>query len=164
MAHTVLLGVHIAAGALGLLVGPVAMWRDTRRLATGLPRRATASSAYHWLVLAVCVSAVALVVQHRPDLWWLVPVAAFSYALVLLGRVAPARRFRGWTHAYVHGQGGSYIALVTALIVVALTVDGPLRGAAAAIPWVAPTAIGTPLIEWWRRRLVQAIGGHAATA
>jgi len=57
-----------------------------------------------------------------------------------------------------HGQGGSYIALLTALVVVALTVDGsvdgPVDGAAAALPWVLPALVGTSLIERWRRRLI----------
>jgi hypothetical protein len=60
------------------------------------------------------------------------------YALAVLGRYAAARQFRGWTHAYVHGQGGSYIALVTAFVVVALTVDGPLDGSAALVPGCSP--------------------------
>jgi len=75
---------------------------------------------------------------------------------VLLARWAAARRCRGWLHAYTHGRGGSYIALVTAFVVVALTVDGPLTGAASLIPWLAPTLIGTVLIEQWRRRLTAA--------
>jgi hypothetical protein len=162
MAHAVWLGIHIAAGTLGLLVGPIAMWQDTRRLVGGLSLDTVADRAYHWTVLTVCLSATVLVIWFRPELWWLVPVAAGSYSLVLLGRFAAARRFRGWTHTYVHGQGGSYIALVTALAVVALTVDGPVHGAAQAIPWVLPAAIGTPLLEWWRRRIV--VRAHAAHA
>lgn len=154
MGHNVLLSIHIAAGTLGLLLGPVAMWQVTRRLQAALTPDDAASTAYHWTVLAVCLSAAVLVVWFRPELWWLVPVAAFSYCLVLLGRFALARRFRGWSHAYVHGQGGSYIALVTALVVVSLTVEGPLHGPAEVIPWVAPVVIGTLLIEWWRRQLV----------
>src|SRR6266487_640739 len=122
--------------------------RKTRRPTANGPDTG-ANMAYHWLVLTVCLSAVLLVAWFRRELWWLVPVAAFSYSLVLLARFAAARRFRGWTHAYVHGQGGSYIALVTALVVVALTVDGPLHGPAALIPWVLPTITGTLLIEWW---------------
>src|SRR6266487_2883101 len=157
MAHAVLLGIHIAAGTLGLLVGPVAMWQGTRRLAAAPGPDTVAGRAYHWTVLTVCLSAAVLVVWFRPALWWLVPVAAGSYSLVLLGRLAVARRFRGWTHAYVHGLGGSYIALVTALAVVALTVDGPLHGAAEVIPWALPAAIGIPLIEWWRRLLIRAV-------
>jgi uncharacterized membrane protein len=104
-------------------------------------------------VLLVCVSAVGLVVENRPELWWLVPLSALTYGLAVLAQESATRRFRGWIHAYVHGQGGSYIALVTALIVVALTVDGPVAGAAQLVPWLAPTVLGTVLIEMWHRRL-----------
>jgi hypothetical protein len=99
---------------------------------------------------------VLLVIVDRPDLWLLVIVATLSYGLVLMGRIAGARALKegGWSHAYVHGIAGSYIALVTALLVVALTVDGPIRGPAELIPWVLPAAVGTPLIELWRRHLL----------
>ena len=157
MPHTVLLNIHIAAGALGLLLGPFAMGGDTRALGAGQRPASGISAAYPWTVLAVSLSAIVLIVWYRTDLWWLAPVAAASYALAVLGRYAAARRFRGWTHAYVHGQGGSYIALVTAFVVVALTVDGPLDGPAALIPWVLPTIVGTLLIEWWRRRLLRTL-------
>jgi hypothetical protein len=153
MVHAVVLGIHIAAGALGLFLGPVAMWRGSRRLAEGQSMRSGADTAYQWSVLTVCLSAIVLVIWFRPELWWLVPVAAFSYSLVLLGHVAAATRFRGWTHAYAHGQGGSYIAVVTALVVVASTVDGPVHGPAEAIPWALPVVVGTLLIELWRRSL-----------
>jgi hypothetical protein len=150
-----LLNIHIAAGILGLLLGPLAMWRDTRRLLAGQGPAGGPSAAYPWSVLAVSLSAIVLVARYRADLWWLIPVAVLSYALAVLGRYAAARRFRGWSHGYVHGQGGSYIALVTALLVVSLTVDGPVGGPAALLPWLLPTVVGTLMIEWWRRRLVR---------
>jgi hypothetical protein len=165
MGHTLLLNLHIGAGVLGLVLGPVAMWQDTRALRAGRGPAGGLSAAYPWSVVAVGLSAVLLVVWYRGDLWWLVPVAALSAALALLGRAAAARQFRGWTHGYVHGLGGSYIALVSALLVVSLTVDGPLHGPAALLPWLAPTAVGLLAIEWWRRRLVPAApaapGGRA---
>lgn len=105
-------------------------------------------------MLAVGLSAIGLVAWYRADLWWLAPVAVASYALAVGGRIAAARRIRGWSHGYVHGLGGSYIALVSALLVVSLTVDGPLDGPAALLPWLAPTAVGLILMEWWRRRLL----------
>jgi len=41
-------------------------------------------------------------------------------------------------------------------VVVALTVDGPVKGGPfEVIPWVAPAAIGTVLIEQWRHRLTR---------
>ena len=153
--NPVLLGVHIAAGTVGLVLGPAVMWQESKRLGAGHRANSAAGAAYHAAVLVVCASAILLVVLSRPDLWFLVPVALASYALALLGRMAGARPFRSWSHAYVHGIGGSYIALVTALVVVALTVDGPVKGSAEVIPWVVPAAVGTPLIEVWRRHLLR---------
>jgi hypothetical protein len=157
VAHAILLNLHIAAGTLGLLLGPLAMWQDARALRTRGGPAGGASAAYPWTVLVVSLSAIVLVVGYRDDLWWLVPVAVASYGLAVLGRYAAARRVRGWSHGYVHGLGGSYIALVSALLVVSLTVNGPLGGAAALIPWLLPTAVGLVAIEWWRRRLVAAV-------
>jgi hypothetical protein len=150
----VLLVVHVVAGTAGLLLGLVAMRQDTRRFRAGERNTGPINTSYRWTVLVVCLSAVGLVLVRRPDLWWLVPVSALTYGLAVLASESARRRFRGWTHGYVHGIGGSYIALVTALVVVSLVVDGPVRGAAELIPWLAPTAIGTVLIEVWRRHLV----------
>lgn len=107
---SVLLGIHIALGGLGIALGPVVIWWETRQLMRGRWARSELGAAYHLVVLLICVSAVALVMRTRPDLWALIPVAAASYSLVVLGRIPGARRFRGWTHAYVHGVGSSYIA------------------------------------------------------
>lgn len=153
MVHTALLVVHIVAGTAGLLLGPFVMRQDTQRFAAGERATGRLNAWYSWIVLAVCLSATGLVFDRRPDLWWLIPLSALTIGLTVLARESAARRFRGWTHGYVHGIGGSYIAQFTALIVVALVVDGPVRGPAELIVWLAPTAIGTVLIEVWRRRL-----------
>ncbi len=165
MVHTLLLAAHVAAGTAGLLIGPVAMRQDTRRLRSGDRGTGRSAAAYRALVLVVCVTASALVVENRPELWWLVPVSALTVLLAVLARVSAERRFAGWTHAYAHGQGGSYVALVTALVVVALTVDGPVTGTAQLVPWLAPTVLGTVLIERWRRHLDRAsLSGTPVTA
>jgi hypothetical protein len=151
---TLLLTAHIGLGTLGIILGPAVIWRETRLLQSGRPARSRVGAVYQLVVLLICASAVGLVLTVRPDLWLLIPVAAASYALVVLGRVASERPSPAWLHAYVHGIGGSYIALVTALVVVALTVDGPIKGGVLeVVPWVAPAAVGTALIELWRRRL-----------
>ncbi|GAB2637365.1 hypothetical protein GCM10027088_11480 [Nocardia goodfellowii] len=143
-----MLTIHIVSGSLGLLLGPVVMWLD------GRSRGRRAGYAYLWTVLVICASAVVLVLTRRHDLWWLIPVSALTLALALLARRALSRNGIGWSHAYVHGQGGSYIALVTATIVVSFAIDGPLTGANQLIAWLGPTVVGTPLIELWRRELV----------
>jgi hypothetical protein len=117
------------------------------------PHLGGASIAYAWSVLGVSLTAIGLVVLDWPELWWIAILALLAAALAFLGYLAPRRRGRHWRPAYAHGQGGSYIALVTALLVVALTVDGPVRGAAAVAVWVLPTLVGTSLIRRWHRQL-----------
>ena len=134
--HGSLLALHVAAGALGLILGPVAIWASMHGQLEG-----DAHSAYHWSVLAVCLTASGLVALDLAGLWWLLLLAVLSYALALLGFLAPRRRWRGWVGAYARGQGGSYIALVTASLVVSV------EGTAAVAAWVLPTLVGHPLVE-----------------
>jgi hypothetical protein len=138
MAHTVALIVHIAAGVAGVLLGPTvlyaaAVWRVTRF-----------AGAYHASVLLVCVSAVVLSILDFADLWWFMLVAAGSYAFALRALIAARRRRPGWLPRYIRGQGGAYIALWTAIVVVSVN-DLP-------VVWLIPTAVGAPLIEWLAHR------------
>ena len=157
MSHQALLATHVAAGTLGLLLGPVVMYRQSRRLGPGRSPADRLWQSYVLLVVLVAGTAVVLVVTNRPELWWLVPVSFLTAALVVLAGESMRRRYAGWLHGYAHGIGGSYISLVTAFIVVALTVDGPVTGTASLVPWLAPTVVGTIGIEVWRRRLGRAM-------
>jgi hypothetical protein len=135
--RTVFLGVHVASGVLALALGPVALLGARRQ------RRWFASlrAAYHWTVLLVCATATVVSVLAWSRLWWLVPIAALAYSLTLAGHLGSKLDWPAWVRA--HGWGGSYIALVTALLVVAA------RGVAAVLEvaaWLLPAAIGTPLI------------------
>ncbi len=139
MTGDLVLAVHVAAGAGGLAIGPIAI-RDAARGAPG----GRAGDAYHWLVALVCLSAVALAVGDPSRLWFFAPIAAASYGFALRAYLAARRRHRNWRQAQVRGYGGAYIALVTALIVVSF----------AGLPalWVAPTAIGAPALHWLDHR------------
>jgi hypothetical protein len=137
MLRAVFLVLHIASGAVALVMGPLALLAARRRDGN----RATMLAAYHWTVLATCVTAAVVSVLAWARLWWLVPVAAVSYALVLVGYLAVRHGWPAWVRA--HGLGGSYIALVTALLVVSVRgVSTPAEVAA----WILPAAIGVPLI------------------
>ena len=146
----IILALHVAAGAAGLALGPLAWWTERHA-----PRRSRPGVAYHWAVLAVSLTAIALAALNWSALWWLVPLAVVSYALALLGLLFSCRRASGSDRMYAHGQGGSYIALLTALSVV--SVHGPWEVAA----WVLPTLVGLPLIER-RARSLAAGPLHAA--
>ena len=142
------LAAHILAGAAGLVLGAAA-------LAAEYPPayRSRAGAGYVSAVAAVAITAIALVAMDEWELWWLVPLAVLALSLALAGYLAPAHRSGPWIRLYAHGQGGAYIALVTALFVVSLP------DAAATAAWVLPTLIGLPLIE----RRVTRIKEHLAT-
>ena len=118
---------HIAAGIAGLLLGP-----PTLRAAVD-GRRGTASSrAYLVAVTVLTATAAGLVALQPGPLWPFLLLALGTEAAVLAARHAgPADR-------HVRLVGGSYISLVTALLVVSW-------GSIAA--WVLPTVIGTFLVE-----------------
>ena len=146
----VVLALHIAVGTVGLVLGPIAM---TARKGPGLHTRA--GEAYHWVMLAVCVTAAALAALDWQRIWWFLPIAAGSYAFALLGYVAAKRRWKGWLGAHVTGQGGSYIAMTTALLVVNWQALTGTRGIESPWAWALPTAVGTPLIAWVNYRIAR---------
>jgi hypothetical protein len=139
MTYTVALVLHIAAGVAGVLLGPpVLYFAAVRRV----PRFA---AAYHASVLLVCLSAAVLAVLDFAGLWWFLLVAAGSYAFAARAIVAARQRRADWLPRYIRGQGGAYIALWTAIVVVSVN--------QLPVVWLIPTAVGAPLIEWLAHRV-----------
>jgi hypothetical protein len=142
-AHDLILIAHVAAGSAGLVLGPVAM------LAAKRPGTHTrAGELYHWAVLAVFATAVGLAALNWDEVWWLSLVGAGSYAFALVGYLAAKRRRPGWLGPHIAGQGGSYIAIVTATLIVNWQNLTGSEGIASPIAWILPTAIGSPLIAY----------------
>lgn len=138
-----ILALHIAAGAAGLILGPIAMRARKRR---GVHTRA--GEAYHWVVLAVCLTASLLAFLDWERLWWFLPIALGSYAFALVGYMAAKRRWQGWLRGHIAGQGGSYIAMVTAVLVVNWETLTGTRGIHSPWAWALPTVVGSPIIAW----------------
>ena len=145
-----LLLAHIIMGTGALLLGPVAMLARKKR---GWHTRV--GEIYHALVLGVCVTAGALAILGWDRSAAFLPIATGSYAFALAGYVASKLRFSGWLRIHIVGQGGSYIAMTTALLVVNL-------GRESFWAWALPTLAGTPLIVWTIRRISRFSGAHAA--
>jgi hypothetical protein len=131
--HGFVLIVHVVAGGLGLLVGPIAMLAPKRP-----GRHPRLGYAYQALTAVLCLTAFGLVV-YQPALWWLGVIGAATWGTALGGWWARRRRFDGWLAWHIGLMCGSYISFVTAFLVVNLGLGSPLA-------WVAPTLIGTPLI------------------
>lgn len=104
-------------------------------------------------MLGVCLSAEMLAFLDWGRLWWFLPIAAGSYAFALLGYVAAKRRWRGWLRTHLAGQGDSYIAMLTALLVVNWETLTGTRGVASPWAWALPTVIWTPIIAWMTREV-----------
>jgi hypothetical protein len=138
MTYTVALLVHIAAGVAGILLGPLVLYFAAARRVTRF------ADAYHASVLLVCVSAAVLAVLDFASLWWFLLVAAGSYAFAVRAVIAARQRRPNWLPRYIRGQGGAYIALWTAVVVVSIN--------HLPVVWLIPTAVGAPLIEWLAHR------------
>lgn len=127
MLRTVLLVTHIGAGVAGLLAGPPAMAAALRD-----QRRSRAGSVYLAAVTVLSGTAAGLFALKPDALWpFLLLAVATEAALVGARFVAPL----AW---HVRLACGSYVSLVTALVVVSW---GSL------LAWALPAVIGTVLVE-----------------
>ena len=145
----VILSCHIVLGTTALILGPVAM---TARKLPGL--HTNVGEAYHWVVLGACLTADTLAILDWNRIWWFLPIAVGSYAFAFLGYVAAKRRWKRMASSAPTGQGGSYIAMCTALLAVNWeTLTGGARGVASPWAWALPTVIGAPIISWVSREI-----------
>lgn len=144
-----ILAVHIAAGTLGLILGPLAMLAPKRP-----GRHPRLGMAYQASTAVLCLSAMGLVV-YRPGLWWLGVIAVATWAAALGGWWCARRRFRGWILWHLNLMCSSYISFVTAFLVVNL-------GLHSLIAWIAPTLAGTPLIARGNARVATRAGAASA--
>ena len=133
-----LLLLHVTAGTAGLLLGPV--WLVARLAGARARDPAAAGQA---AVAGVAGSGAVLAVS-APGPGRLLPVAVATQALAVAG--APARRQdrSRWRTLQPHLLGGSYIALVTGLLVA--STGNPVW-------WVLPVLIGQVPIAVAKRRL-----------
>jgi hypothetical protein len=136
------LALHIVSGTAAMAAGALALVAAARRHPSGDPL----VGAYLWAVLATCSTATVLALLEWSRLWWIVPLAVVSSLLALAGYLALRRG--GPKGVAAHGLGGSYIALVTALLVVSA---GDISSTAEIVAWIMPIVLGVPLIVRFER-------------
>ncbi len=144
MAHPILMTVHVAAGAVGLLLGPWAMAAAIRG-----GRRSAAALAYQGAVAVIATTALGFVVLDWRSWWPFVILAVGTEAAVAAGWWARSHRTPGWLGRHVRLICGSYVSLVTALLVVSW---------GSVLAWVLPTVVGIVLVE----RAAKRASRHAA--
>jgi hypothetical protein len=130
--RTVILVVHVAAGVTGLALGLGAL-----PAAVAGRRGSPATVGYQAAVTVLTLTAAALVVM-RPALWPFALIAAGTEGAVVGAWWAARRRFEGWLPWHVRLLCGSYVSLVTALLVVSW---------GGVVAWVLPSVVGAALVE-----------------
>ncbi|WP_020575993.1 hypothetical protein [Actinopolymorpha alba] len=138
MARGILLALHIACGAAGLLLIPVIALREKGTRAHVLTGR-----AFVYALRGVALTAVGLVLLEPRRLWPFLLVAVFSVGLGETGRLAIRGRIGGGTTRHVGMMGGACIAFVTA--VTAVNVPSPFA-------WIGVVVIGSVLVRVAVRR------------
>ena len=133
MSHAMVLAVHIAAGGCGLVFGVPAM-----RAAVMGSQRNRSTVAYQAAVTVLTVTALALAAMSWNRLWAFAAIAVATEVAVVGAWWTARRRLGMWRPWYVRLLCGSYVSLVTALLVVSW---GSLSA------WVLPTVVGTVLVE-----------------
>ena len=132
------LQLHVAVGTGALVLGPC--WLVARRRGG----RATGwAVAYQGAVGGVVLSA-AFLAGTAPGLSWLLPVALATEVLAVTGALARRRGWPAWRTWQPHLLGGSYIALVTGVLIA--ETGNPVF-------WLLPALIGQPPIALAKRRL-----------
>ncbi|MFF2889348.1 DUF2306 domain-containing protein [Paenibacillus sp. NPDC057967] len=149
--YTVFLVIHIVAGTVCLLAGGIAIGVRKRRGVHTL-----VGEAYHAFYFVVFITSVAMAIMKWSTLQYLFYIALFSYGQALYGYLARKRRWDGWLRKHIIGMLGSYIGIITAVLVVNGEDIASLTGMPAIMLWFIPTVIGTPLIIRTVNRFVRA--------
>lgn len=132
---------HIVFGSICLLVGLVAALSKKRR-----GWHTFLGELYHGSYVIVFISAIVTSIIHWEESAYLFYIALFSYGLALFGYVARKKRVHNWLPKHVAGMIGSYIGIVTAVLVVNISSIPVVNEFPALIFWFLPTVIGTPII------------------
>lgn len=133
MLHDLLLTAHVAAGALGLLAGPVAVAAALR------PRPARwhrcLGRTYQVCCAVLCSTTLALVVLD-PGLWPFALIAGATQVGAAASVVVRRRRRPGWLRAHVRLAMGSWVSFLTAFVV----------QSAGGLWWVVPVLLGSSAV------------------
>lgn len=141
---------HIASGALCLLVGLMGIFAKKRR-----GNHTILGEIYHGSYVAVFLSAIVTSLMHWPEDAFLFFVALFSYGLALFGYLARKRQPPNWLAKHIGGMLGSYIGILTAILVVNTPNIPIINEWSPVIFWLLPTVIGTPIIITLSRKVKQ---------
>ncbi len=127
MLRSVLLVIHVGAGTAGLLAGPAAVSAALK------DRRGTRAGTLYLAAVSVMTATAAGLVALRPATLWPFLLLALGTQAALVGA-----RYASSLARHIRLVCGSYVSLVTALLVVSW---------GSILSWILPTVVGTVLVE-----------------
>lgn len=145
--YTVLLMIHIIVGGFCLLLGMINLIVRKQR-----GKHTVIGEWYHGAYIIVFLTSVFMAVLHWSESAYLFYIALFSYGLALLGYVAGKIRWKGWIQSHIGGMAGSFIGIITAVLVVNGADIPVINDIPILLIWFLPTIIGTPIITIVGRR------------
>lgn len=140
-AFNIFLSVHIAAGIVCLVTGIFAAFSKKKR-----GKHTRFGEFYHGAYVVVFLTAVVTSIMHWEESAHLFYIALFSYGLALFGYLARKMQWKRWIVKHIGGMLGSYIGVVTAVLVVNVSRIPVLNELPVLVMWLLPTIIGTPII------------------
>ena len=141
---------HIASGALCLIVGLVAGLAKKKK---GL--HTIVGEVYHGSYVVVFVTALIMSIWHWSESAYLFYIALFSYGLALTGYIAGKLKKKNWLVVHISGMLGSYIGILTATLVVNAHRIPVINEIPDILIWILPTIIGSPLIAMVNAKYVK---------
>ena len=132
---------HIVSGSICLLVGLMAVFAKKHR-----GWHTYLGEIYHTSYVVVFISAIVTSIIHWEASSYLFYIAIFSYWFALFGYMAGKRRRKNWIVRHIAGMIGSYIGIVTAVLVVNISEQPLFSNLSPVFFWITPTIIGTPII------------------
>jgi len=133
--------VHVAAGLAATVSGALAML--SRK---GPGRHPRWGQVYFWSLAATVALASTLALVRWAEDYPLAGLGWASFAAALIARRAVTCRRPGWAPVHLGGMGSSYILMLTAFYVDNGRFLPIWRSLPPSVYWLAPAAVGLPLI------------------
>jgi|SRR5690625_624626 len=139
--YTVFLITHIIAGSFCLVAGAINFSvKKVRGYHTKI------GEWYHGGYFVIFITSIGMAIIHWSESAYLFYIAIFSYGLALFGYLARKKRWNSWLSMHIGGMAGSYIGIITAVLVVNGANIPLINQIPSLLLWFIPTIIGTPII------------------
>lgn len=139
--YTIFILLHILSGSSCLIIGLIVALSKKQ-----VGKHTSLGEVYHWSYLVLFISSVVTSIIHWEESAYLFYIAIFSYGLALFGYLSGKLRVNHWLPKHIVGMLGSYIGIVTAVLVVNVATLSIFEHWPVFIFWLLPSIIGTPII------------------